>query len=199
MLKASQFRDRGITLYRWMAPIAGQRPVRRRAQWGTTHHSRALLPPFDPGGSPSARASHRNLTTPGSGHWCGRQVPGNPGIGGTRHSRVGGNLVCPRATGVDINAGRSVSVHRVTVLLELTNGARVVAACPLPLLGAEVQHLRGLSAAIPRLRRPAASGCPSSRGVRGGAGLPDSPGGAPALGASVARVRLLTSKFPLEA
>ena len=87
------------------------------------------------GASSAARASHRNLTTPGSGQWCRRQCPGNPGIGGTRHSRVGGHLGCTRATGVDINAGRSVSVHRVTVLLELTNGARVVAACPLPLLG----------------------------------------------------------------
>jgi len=63
------------------------RPVRLRSRLGTAHHSRALLPPFGPGASPSASAIRLNSTMPGAGNWCWRQLPGNPGIGGRCHSQ----------------------------------------------------------------------------------------------------------------
>jgi hypothetical protein len=48
-----------------------RRPARLRSRLGTTHHSRASLPPFGPGARPSANAIRPNSTAPGLGNGAG--------------------------------------------------------------------------------------------------------------------------------
>jgi hypothetical protein len=116
-----------------MASIAGQPPGLLPLARGPHHHPRALLPPFDPRASPSARAIHRNSTAPGPGHWCRRQLSGIPGLGGRRHSQDW----CHRgrahtSPGWTPNGGVDASRH---VLREPRNCTRDAVACTLPLTG----------------------------------------------------------------